>query len=114
MKKANSKSSREPSLDSLKAMPEIDFTKAKQKRNPYAKRIAKNGIAVHVIRGRPPKGTETGSTTPRSIRFSSEIWKTLEDKAKSNGMTLHSALRAAVLHWVSGSPGAMGKTTKKW
>jgi hypothetical protein len=96
MKKATK--TREPSRASLREIPEVDFAKATVRRNPYAARIAAEGI-VHVRRGRPKKGEETGPTEPRSIRFPAPIWKLLEKRAKAQGLTLHSALRAAVIDW---------------
>ena len=45
MKKARAKTRRQrgPSAASLRGIPEIDFSKAKVRRNPYAARIAKEG-----------------------------------------------------------------------
>jgi len=93
----------EPSRASLREIPEVDFTKATVRRNPYATRIAAEGI-VHVRRGRPKKGAETGPTEPRSIRFPAPIWKLLEKRAKAQGLTLHSALRAAIVDWARHAP----------
>ena len=73
MKKVSSRTPREPSRSSLRDIPEVDFGRAKVRRNPYARRIAANGISVHVARGRPRKGTETGVTIPRSIRFPASV-----------------------------------------
>jgi predicted DNA-binding ribbon-helix-helix protein len=42
---------------------------------------------------------ETGPTVPRSIRFPTPIWKQLEARAKAEGLSLHSALRVAILEW---------------
>lgn len=89
----------EPSRASLLEIPEVDFEKVEVRRNPFAARIAAEGI--HLKRGRPKKGEETGPTTPRSIRFPGPVWKRLEKQAKAKGLTLHAALRAAVLEWVS-------------
>lgn len=89
---------REPSKASLREIPEVDFERARVRRNPYAARVAAEGI-VHVGRGRPRKGTETGPTVPRSVRFPVGLWKQLEAKAKAQGLSLHSALRAAILDW---------------
>ena len=97
MKKA--RKPREPSKASLREIPEIDFARAKARPNPYAARIAAEGM-IHVRLGRPKKGTESGPTEPRSIRFPAPVWELLERKAKAEGMTLHSALRAAILDWV--------------
>ncbi len=101
MKKARSQ--QEPSRVALREMPEVDFKAAKVRRNPYAERIAAEGI-VHVARGRPRKGEETGPTIPRSIRFPAPVWKRLEKRAKAEGITLHAALRAAIIEWAGRSP----------
>ena len=90
---------REPSKASLRGIPEVDFGAAKVRRNPYAARVASEGI-VHVRPGRPRKGTETGPTEPRSIRFPAPVWKLLEERAKAQGLSLHSALRGAIIDWV--------------
>jgi hypothetical protein len=90
----------EPSEASLKEMPEVDFTKARVRRNPYAARIAKEGITVQVGKGRPKKLEEVGGTSPRSVRFPDEVWRVLETRAKQRGLTLHAALRAAILAWI--------------
>ena len=91
----------EPSRASLEEIPEIDFSKWESRPNPYAARIAKEGYTVPVGRGRPKKGHETGPTIPRSVRFPAEVWELLEKRAKAEGLTLHAALRAAVLAWAA-------------
>lgn len=101
MKKATGKRGREPSRASVREMPEVDFARRKVRRNPYALRVAAEGISIHLGRGRPRKGTETGPTIPRSVRFPANIWKHLELRAKAEGLPLHAALRAAVLAWVN-------------
>jgi len=69
MKKASKKRQREPSKASLREMPEVDFSGARVRRNPYAKRIKAEGLVVQVGRGRPQKLLEVGGTVPRSVRF---------------------------------------------
>jgi hypothetical protein len=93
---------REPLKASLHEIPEVDFEHARVRRNPYAARIAAEGI--HVSRGRPTKGTETGPTVPRSVRFPAKLWKELEAKANAQGLSLHSAMRAAILAWAKRAP----------
>ena len=99
MKKASSRKVREPSRASLREIPEVDFERAKVRQNPFARRIAATGMSVHVGRGRPKRGTETGATIPRSIRFPASVWRRLEQRARAEGVPLHRALRAAVLAW---------------
>jgi hypothetical protein len=101
MKKAIGKKPREPFRASLREMPEVNFDKAKVRRNPYALRIAKEGISIHAGRGRPKKGTETGPTIPRSVRFPAKVWRHLARRAKAEGMPLHAAIRAAVMAWIN-------------
>ncbi|MBX3210278.1 MAG: ribbon-helix-helix protein, CopG family [Labilithrix sp.] len=105
MKKASRKGVRkarrtEPTKASLKEIPEVDFSKARVRRNPHAARIAKEGITVQVGRGRPKKLAEVGGTTPRSVRFPDDVWRLLEVRAKKEGLTLHAALRQAILAWI--------------
>jgi hypothetical protein len=99
MKKVNRRTQREPSKHSLREIPEVDFRDARVKRNPYARRIAAEGLVVQVGRGRPKRLLESGGTAPRSVRFSDEIWALLERRAKAKGLTLHAALREAILEW---------------
>ena len=100
MKKATGKT-REPSRASLREGPEVSFERTKVRRNPYALRIANEGISIHAGRGRPRKGTETGPTIPRSVRFPARVWRHLEKRAKAEGIPLHAALRAAVMAWIN-------------
>jgi hypothetical protein len=99
MKTKASRKHREPSRASLREIPEIDFTKVKVRRNPYAARIASEGIVLQVGRGRPKKLLEVGATRPRSVRFPDDVWALLERRAKARGMTLHAALREAIVRW---------------
>jgi hypothetical protein len=46
MKKANTKDKLSPGTPSLREMPEIDFTAFRIRRNPYAARIAREGLEV--------------------------------------------------------------------
>jgi hypothetical protein len=43
---------------------------------------------------------EVGGTSPRSVRFPDEIWKLIEARAKKKGLSLHAALRKAILDWI--------------
>jgi hypothetical protein len=99
MKKVHRRAERGPSKRSLREIPEVDFRKARVKRNPYARRIAAEGIVVQVGRGRPKRLLESGGTTPRSVRFSETIWALLERHARAKKLTLHAALREAILEW---------------
>lgn len=91
---------REPSQASLREIPEIDFSTARARRNPYAAAVSKGGITIQVGRGRPKKLLEVGGTTPRSVRFPAAVWKQIEARAKARGITLHAALREAILAWL--------------
>jgi hypothetical protein len=99
MKKGNRRAQREPSKRSLREMPEVDFRAVRVKKNAYARRITAGGLVVQVGRGRPKRLLESGGTTPRSVRFPDEIWALLEQRARAKGITLHAALRQAILDW---------------
>ena len=89
----------EPSKASLKEIPEVDFSKAVVRPNHHAARIAKEGITIQVGKGRPKKLAEVGGTTPRSVRFPDEVWALIEERAKARGISVHAALREAILAW---------------
>jgi hypothetical protein len=91
----------EPTAAALKEMPEVDFARARIRRNHHASRIAREGITVQVGRGRPRKLDEVGGTTPRSVRFPDDVWKVIELRAKQKGISLHAALREAILAWAN-------------
>ena len=91
---------REPSKVSLREIPEVNFDKARVRRNRYAARIAREGIVIQVGRGRPKKILEVGGTRPRSVRFPEAIWKQITARAKVKGLTVHAALRQAILAWL--------------
>ncbi len=99
MKKASRGARRDPSARSLREMPEVDFRKSRVKRNPYARRIALEGLVVQVGRGRPKRLLESGGTTPRSVRFPEAVWALLERRARARNLSLHAALREAILAW---------------
>jgi hypothetical protein len=92
---------REPSATSLREIPEVDFTTARPRKNRYAQRVAAEGIVIQVGRGRPKKVMEVGGTVPRSVRFPARVWALLEQRAKKKGLTLHAALREAILDWLN-------------
>lgn len=84
----------------MKEIPEIDFSKARVRKNPYAARIAKEGLEIQVGRGRPKKMLEVGTTRPRSVRFPDAVWAELEQRAKKKGLSVHAAMRQAILEWL--------------
>jgi len=97
-----------PSKASLEEIPEIDFSTAKFRRNPYASRASK-GITVKIGnrevplqlgKGKPPVERENGGTEPRSVRFPPSVWEEIERLAQQKGLTLHGAIREAVLRWI--------------
>ncbi len=73
------------------------------RRNPYAARIAREGVTVSLIRsgrGRPKKGTETGPTVTKTIRLTPAMWKQLEKLARAEGVSLHALVRHVLLSWL--------------
>jgi hypothetical protein len=55
--------------------------------------------AVLLRRGRPGKGKQR-TTVVRSVRLPAALWKKLERTARSKGLNLHQAMRAALLGWI--------------
>lgn len=91
---------RGPSRAALREMPEARLPKGRARPNPYAGRLAVEGISLPIGRGRPKRGTETGRTIPKSVRLPAEVWERLDARAREAGISLHAALRAALLEWL--------------
>ncbi len=89
----------EPPAQSLGEVPEMDLGRA-VRGNPYAERLAREGYTLHVTRGRPRKGAETGPTVTKSVRLPPEVWQRLEERARAQGVPLHALLRTALLAWL--------------
>jgi hypothetical protein len=55
--------------------------------------------AVLLRRGRPRQGGSR-TTTVRSVRLPEALWARMEAAARTKGMNLHQAMRAALLNWI--------------
>jgi hypothetical protein len=88
-----------PSAASLREMPERDLSRARRDPARFAVPMATRGFILRVGRGRPSVGQEVGPTTARSIRFPDAVWKEIERVAKREGLSVHAALRIAVIAW---------------
>jgi len=93
MKKTRARRYKEPSAASLRAIPPLDLATATSRPNPFIGRLA---TEARTRRGRPKRGTETGGSTTRGIRFSDSAWERLKQCAEAEGVSLHAYLRAAV------------------
>lgn len=50
-------------------------------------------------KGRPRKGTTADPVQPRVVKMPPAFWKTMGDLAQASGLTLHAAMREALLKW---------------
>ena len=101
MKKATRKTrTEEPSQASLREIPEMDFSRAVVLgRGEEGLQRARELLKAR--RGRPKKGMRADGSSPRSIRFSDEMWQALEQRAKSRHVTLHALLREVIAEWLT-------------
>jgi hypothetical protein len=90
----------EPSQASLREIPEVDFSKAAiLGRGAAGLRRARALMTAR--RGRPKKGTRPDGSTPRSVRFSDALWRSVERRARARGITLHALLREVIADWLA-------------
>ena len=54
-----------------------------------------------VMRGRPKKGTIAEGTSTRSLRLPNPEWDALEAIAEARGLSLHAAMREAIVQWLA-------------
>jgi hypothetical protein len=100
MRKIKKSKPDEPSQATLREIPEIDFSTSRSRRNPNAARIANEGIIVKFGSVRPPNRLEVWGKRPRSVRYPDAVWKRIEARATAKGITVHAALREAILAWL--------------
>jgi len=81
MKKTTKRRAAEPSAASLRAVPELDFSKAVVLgRGAAGLRRARSLLKAR--RGRPRQGTSPAGSSPRSVRFTDQMWLELERRAR--------------------------------
>lgn len=88
-----------PSDASLAEIPEADLATAQRRRRGAT-------VYLQVGKGRPPRDEEVGTTSVRSIRLPSSVWRSLEKRATRQRMTVHSLLRTAVVRYLEDAPAA--------
>jgi hypothetical protein len=58
------------------------------------------GIRIRINPGRPPKGKEA-PVQVKAVKMPVAFWETFEAQAEAAGLTLHAAMRSALLDWAS-------------
>jgi hypothetical protein len=51
-------------------------------------------------RGRPPKGAKVEPVVVKAVKMPPDFWNALEVAARARGITLHAAMRAALVDWL--------------
>ena len=64
-----------------------------QKDTPLA-----GGVRIRIIPGRPPKGEEA-PVQVKAVKMPAEFWESFQIQAEAAGLTLHAAMRNALLEW---------------
>jgi hypothetical protein len=87
----------EPSAESLREMPEVEFRGGGERGRHFKKALPKGGYSipdgeggrkwVPLKRGRPKKGEETEGTISASIRIQPSLWERLDVVAKEENTT---------------------------
>jgi len=92
----------EPSAESLRDIPPIDFARVEVRKNPYAEKIRKHGYELALHPGRPRKGTRMGPTVAKAVRLPPKVWRDIEARARKQGVSVHAFIRLALLEWLAG------------
>lgn len=93
-----------PSAESLREMPEIDYSQARKFKGRGPEAMANAQAFFAAIRGRPRKGTTATGTRVRSLRLPEAAWTELERAAAEREMTLHKFLRKLVAEFLYTDP----------
>jgi hypothetical protein len=100
MKKTSKNRAAEPSAASLRAIPELDLSRAVVLGRGAAG-LRRARAMLKAQRGRPRKGIRAAGSSPRSVRFTDKTWLELERRAKRRGVTLHALLREVIADWLN-------------
>ena len=63
-------------------------------------RFTEGGVRIRIKPGRPPKGKEAPIRV-KAVKMPVAFWETFESQAEASGLTLHAAMRSALLEWAS-------------
>jgi hypothetical protein len=89
-----------PSKASLQAIPPLDErTAITFGRGPEGLRKALEWARAR--RGRPRDGDAPEGSRVKSVRFSDRLWDELERTAKKRGVSVHAAMREAIVKWLA-------------
>jgi len=58
------------------------------------------GVRIRIKPGRPPKGKEAPIQV-KAVKMPVAFWESFESQAQAAGLTLHAAMRSALLEWAS-------------
>lgn len=61
------------------------------------------------MRGRPKKGTTAPGSSARNVRMQDAEWDALTYWARKRGLTVHAAMREALVHWIARTANAEAK-----
>lgn len=82
-------------LEVLKARHVEDAAGAEAQRNePLTK-----AVRIRIVPGRPPKGEEA-PVQIKTVKMPAAFWDSFQVQAQEAGLTLHAAMRNALLDWV--------------
>lgn len=59
-----------------------------------------DGLRIRINPGRPPKGQEA-PVQVKAVKMPAEFWALFETQAAAAGLSLHAAMRSALLEWAS-------------
>lgn len=62
--------------------------------------ILEGSVRIRIRPGRPPKGEEA-PVRVKAVKMPAEFWDSFESQAEAAGLTLHAAMRSALLEWAS-------------
>ncbi|WP_316415783.1 hypothetical protein [Mesoterricola silvestris] len=57
-------------------------------------------VRIRIKPGRPPKGQEA-PVQVKAVKMPAEFWDSFESQAEAAGLSLHAAMRSALLEWSS-------------
>ena len=81
----------------------VDILKARHSKDAALAEAQKNeplsgALRIRIVPGRPPKGEEA-PVQVKAVKMPAAFWDSFQAQAQADGLTLHAAMRNALLEW---------------
>ena len=68
--------------------------------NAHKNQLIEGMTRIRIVPGRPPKGEEA-PVQVKTVKMPESFWENFQAQAQAAGLTLHAAMRSALIEWAA-------------